>query len=450
MQYWFWTRGTKPKPRGCGEGKTTCPAKAGRRRETMRKTANVAATLAVALMVLGALFTSTTALARSQTCMIVAYVCNDGGCMIGNKKSITVEVGENMTYEVALTGNEYLLVEQRCTGGAPTGKLVLKYTAPGGSREFVPIDDGRGVRSVIIRGTPGKKPGEAGPVETHIFDLCGGAKQRATFLVTKIVPASPPREPSIEEKLEAARAAETEAKRKLAEERAALKGLQGAHLKQVEGEAERLEEAARNAEAKAEAERERFKRLAAEMDLSDDGNGSGSDFGGSLTLRGVGFIGTNQGLGGDVRGLWHAINPPESGGWGVATGLRGRFLQTSKEVVNAPGSDVWATSRNYIGEVQVLAIARASKYVIFMFGLTGFGGGADWQEATDGRNPRVEGIFSLNGGGEVHLLFGGGALALTLAIEGGGLWGSPPEINDKDEDKAVGTVSGNVGVAYHF
>lgn len=419
----------------------------------MRKNANRAATaIAVALMVVGALFTTTTALARSQQCMIVAYACNDAGCDMN--KAITVEVGVNQAYNVALTGAAYLLVEQRCTGGT-VSKLVLKYTAPGGSREIVPIDDGRGVRSVIIRGTAGKKAGEAGPVETHVFDLCGGAKQRAVFLVTKTVPAPEPREPTIEEKLEAAREEEAAAKRELAAKRAALKGLQGARLKQAEKEAAEAEAKALLAQAEAERQRAEAAALAEEMGEPEPGDEPGKrartleGFGGSLTLRGVGFFGTNEGFGGDVRGLWHIINPPESGGWGVASGLRGRFLQTSKEVMDAPGGDVWATSRNYTGEVQLLAIARASEYVLFMFGLTGIGGGVEWQEATDGRNPQTAGVFTLNGGAEVHFLFGGGALALTLALEGGGLWGSPPEING-DEDKAVGTFGGNAGVAYHF
>lgn len=417
----------------------------------MRKSANVAATLAVALVVVGALFTTTTALARSQQCMIVAQVCNDKGC--DPAQTITVEVGVNMVYKVGLTeAAAYLLVEQRCTGGSPTGKLVLKYTPLNGSQEVVPIDDGRGVRSIVIRGTAGK-PGEAGPIETHTVDLCGGATQRAVFLVTKTLPAvlpPPPEEPTIEERLAAAREEEAAAKRVLAEKRGALKGLQGARLKQAETEAERAEAAAMLAEAKAEMERERFKRLAAEMDLSDESGGNGNDFGGSLTLRGVGFIGTNHGLGGDVRGLWHIIDPPKTGGWGLASGLRGRFLRTSKEVVNAPGGDVWATSSNFLGEIPVLVLAQPSKYVSFAFGLTGIGGGAEWQEATDGRNPQVQGIFSVNGGAEVAFFFGGGPLALTLAVEGGGLWGSAPEINGGDEDAAVGIFGADLGVTYWF
>jgi len=356
--------------------------------DVVRKITNVAATLAVALMVGGALMTPTTAVARShQKCLFVATVCEGDTCSA--TKTVTVEVGKNQRYTVTLEGEAYLLGEQRCEKGPPKGKLVLKYTPPGGSMAVVDIDARTNTRRVKITGT-------AGATEVHTFDYCGKASQRAVFTVTRPEVVVPP-EPTEEEKEKAAEERIDKLVRELKAAKKELKGLVKEKRRKKEAQIKRLEDALKDAkeelkEAKAR-EEEIEQQLAPPPAVDDAKKPTNGDDAKVAIIRGgfVGGGGSNVAFGSEAVALWHVVpTDGDANKHGFSLGGGYRWVRMEKFVAEVP--NLYIESNNHMGFLVLAYHAQPTKWFNF-YASALLGGGTDYQGPGDGRNPQHEAFF---------------------------------------------------------
>ena len=357
--------------------------------EVVKKITNVAATIAVALMVVGALFTTATAVARShQNCLLVATVCEGDTC--SPTKTVTVEVGINQKYSVTLEGAAYLLAEQRCEQGSPRGgKLALKYTAPGGNMNVVDIDARTNTRRVVITGTEGQ-------TEVHKFDYCGNASQRAIFTVTRPEVVVPP-EPTEEEIERAAEERIDKLVRELKEAKKELKTLVKEKRRKKEDQIRKLEDALRDAKEElkeAQAREEEIEQQLAPPAEPEAKEKTTSDDDAKVAAVMGGFIGgggTNPGFGSEVMALWHVV--PTDGvsqKWGFSIGAGYRWLKMEKPVVQV--DDLYIESNNHAGfGILALHWQPSNWFNAYLAGL--IGGGTEYQGPGDGRNPQREGFF---------------------------------------------------------
>jgi hypothetical protein len=357
----------------------------------VKKITNVAATLAVAFLVVGALMTTTTALARSQQkCLLIGTMCKGDVC--SSTKKVTIEVGSQQKYTVTLEGQSYLLAEQRCEQGPSKGKFALKYTAPGGSMAVVDIDARTNTRRVVIRGTEGA-------TERHVFDYCGKPSQRAVFTVTRpeVIPEPEPVPPTEDELEAAAEERIDKLVRELESAKKELKGLVREKRRKKEAQIRRLEDALKDARAElkeAEAREKEIEQQLAPPPAPDDGSSSKKATNAKTAAVRGGFVGgggSNDAFGAEAVALWHVV--PTDGNankHGFSLGAGYRWVRMEKFVAEV--TDLYIESNNHMGFMVLAYHAQPNDWFNF-FASAILGGGTDYQGPGDGRNPQHEGFF---------------------------------------------------------